>query len=379
MPSHTLKTLQDCKDFLSGVRLFGTGGGGHIESGMEMLTAALEEGHTLRWMDAADIPEGTYSCTPFASGSISEDTPRCLEDIDCLGERLGLQNKHGYRAIEVAVRELGDYAGVKIGAIVPVELGASNTPAPLVTGARLGIPVVDGDYSGRAVPQDMQTTYFLKGVKTYPAAIVDWWGNVIILKETVNAEMGERIGKLLSVASYGLVYCASILLTAQQTRDLVVPGTLTRSLELGRAIHRAVENRNNAVGAALEALGGWLLFKGEVIEKEWTDKDGVMVGTTRLRGIGENSGQRMEVWFFNENHVTWLDDRPYVCSPDLIILADPQTGEGYTNTDVKAGMPVVVLGAPGYELFRSAAGLAFFGPRYWGFGFDYTPIEALIA
>lgn len=379
MPSHSLKTLRDCQDFLSGVRLFGTGGGGNIQSGMEMLEAALEEGLTLRWIDVSEMPEDAYSCTPFASGSISEDTPQCLADIESLGDRLGLKNKHGYRAIEVAVKELEEYAGVKIGAIVPVELGASNTPAPLVTGARLGVPVIDGDYSGRAVPQDMQTTYFLKGIKSYPAAIVDWWGNVVILKEAVNAEMGERIGKLLSVASYGSVYCASILLSASQTRDLVVPGTLTRSLELGKAIHEAVESGGDLVDAALKLLDGWLLFEGEVIEKEWEDKDGVMVGTTHLKGFGKNAGQRMDIWFLNENHVTWLDGVPYACSPDLIILADPNTGEGYTNTDVSAGMRVVVLGAPGYQLFRSAKGLEFFSPRYWGFDFDYTPIEKLVA
>ena len=63
----------------------------------------------------------------------------------------------------------------------------------MVTAARMGIPLIDGDYSGRAVPEDMQTSYFLKGIKPYPAAIVDWWGNIIILKEAVSSQMVERI------------------------------------------------------------------------------------------------------------------------------------------------------------------------------------------
>lgn len=378
MPARTLKDEQDCKDFLSGLKLLGTGGGGSPASGMEMLAEALAEGLELSWIDAADLPEDAFSCTTFGSGSISEETPGTLEEIHALGKRLGIPVRFGYRAPEIAVQELERYAGVKIGAIVPVELGASNTPAPLVTAARLGIPLVDGDYSGRAVPQDMQTTYFLKGIPTYPAAIVDWWGNVLILKEAVTTEMGERIGKMLGVAAYGVVYFANMLLSAKDTRETVVPGTLTQSLELGRRVRRAREAGKDPIAEAVQALEGWELFRGVVTGKEWEDKAGVMVGTTHIEGTGNWSGHTLDVWFLNENHVSWLDGKPYVFSPDLIILANPETGEGYTNTEIKAGDAVAALGAKVYPLFRSELGLKYFGPRFWGFDFDYIPIEEVM-
>ena len=87
----------------------------------------------------------------------------------------------------------------------------------------------------------------------------------------------------------------------------------------------------------------------------------------------------MDVWFLNENHVTWLDGQPYVFSPDLIILADPLSGEGYTNTEIKTGDMVAVLGTKCFPLFRSELGLKYFGPRFWGFDIDYIPIEAVMA
>jgi len=378
MPSRTLKTEQDCQDFLTGLKLLGTGGGGSPASGMEMLAGALAEGLTIGWVDAADLPKDGYSCTVFGSGSISEDRPDSLEGIKALGQKLGIPVKFGFRAMEQAVRELGQYAGVRVGVIVPVELGASNTAGPLVTAARLGIPAVDGDYSGRAAPQDMQATYCVKGIKTYPAAIVDWWGDVLILKEAATAEMGERIGKQLSISSYGAVYIASILLDAQQTRETIIPGTLTMSLDLGRSVHQARESGKDPVQAAAKAMGGWRLFVGEVTGKDWSDKEGLMVGTTHIRGTGDFAGHTMDVWFLNENHVAWLDGKPYVFSPDLIIVADASTGEGYTNTEVKAGQNVAVLGAKIDPFFRSEAALKYYGPRYWGFDFDYIPIEAVI-
>ena len=378
MSTKTLRTEQDCLDFLTGLKLLGTGGGGSTSAGMEMLSTALAEGLTPSWVDAADLPDDVFTCTTFGSGSISEETPDSLEKIELLGQKLGLKNKYGYRAVEAAVRELSQYAGVKIGALVPVELGAANTPAPLVTGARMGIPVVDGDYSGRAVPEDMQTTYFLKGIKTYPAAIVDWWGDVVILKEAVNTEMGERMGKMLSVASHGVVYIAAILLSAQQTRDTIIPGTLTLSFNLGRAIRLARESGKDPITEAARMLDGWRLFTGEVTRKDWENKDGVMIGKTYIQGSVDFDGHTLEVWFLNENHVSWLDGKPYVVSPDLIILANPATGEGYTNTEIKAGDPVAVLGSKVYPAFRSKHALKYFGPRYWGFDLDYKPIEEVV-
>ena len=81
MPTRTLKTQQDCLDFLTGLKLMGTGGGGAPKSGLEMLEAALAEGLDLTWIDAADLPEDAYSCTVYGSGSISEGRPDTLEAI----------------------------------------------------------------------------------------------------------------------------------------------------------------------------------------------------------------------------------------------------------------------------------------------------------
>ncbi len=378
MPTRTLKTIEDCQDFLTGLKLMGTGGGGSPTTGLELLSKALAEGLELRWIDAADLPEDVYSCTTFGSGSISAGRPESEAEITQLGEKLGLENKFGFRAPEMAVRELAAYTGTQIGALVAVELGASNSPAPLVTAARMGIALVDGDYSGRAVPEDMQTTYFLKDIKTYPAVITDWWGDVLILKEASATQMGERMGKMLAIASHGVVFFASMLLSAKETRETVVPGTLTLSLELGKAVRQAREAGGDPIQAAAQKLEGWELFRGEVTGKEWEDKAGVMVGTTQLQGSGAWAGHSMDVWFLNENQVAWLDGKPHVFSPDLIILADPVSGEGYTNTEIKAGDPVAVLGARVYPAFRSPMGIQFFGPRYWGFDFDYVPIEEVV-
>jgi DUF917 family protein len=375
MPHGKLETLQDCEDFVRGCLFMATGGGGRVQWGMGMLKEALEEGVPLEWVDADDIPDDVWTVTAYGMGSIAPVSQETLDEI----ERLGLVNKFGDRSIEEAVKELGNYLGQPIGCLVAAELGAGNTPAPLVTGARLGIPVVDGDYAGRAIPDEMQGTPYLYGKQSWPFASVDQWGNVAIVKYTVSPHMLERIGKMLAVAAYGKTTMAATPLPGREMKEIVIRGTLSKCLALGRAMRRAREKREDPINAALEVSGGWHLFEGVVTRKEWEDRDGYMFGTTHIQGRGDYAGQTLEVWFKNENHVSWLNGEAWVCSPDLLTLVYKESGEGTSNTLIKEGDKVAAVGMKGLEAFRTEFGLnQASGPRYFGFDIDYVPIEDLV-
>ncbi len=376
MPHGKLQTIQDCKDFVSGCLFMGTGGGGGVDWGMKMLVDALADGIPLEWVDVDDIPDDVWTVTPYGMGSIAPTTPETLDEI----EAVGLVDKFGDRSMEEAVKELETYLDKPIGCIVAAELGAGNTPAPLVTGARLGIPVVDGDYAGRAIPDEMQGTPFLHGKNSWPFASVDHWGNISIIKFTVNPHMLERIGKMLAVAAYGHTTMAATPLPADEMKRIIVPGTLTKCLTLGKAMHAAREEGGDPIEAVLGVTGGWRLFEGIVTLKEWQDRDGYMFGTTHLEGTGSYAGRSLKVWFKNENHVSWLDGKPWVCSPDLVTLAYKDSGEGTTNTLIKEGDEIVAVGIKGLESFRTEFGLnEAAGPRYFGFDIDYVPIEEIMA
>ncbi len=375
MPYGKLETTQDCEDFVRGCLFMGTGGGGGVEWGMGMLKDALDDGVALEWVDVDDIPDDVWTVTPYGMGSIAPVSQETLDEI----ERVGLVNNFGDRSMEEAVKELEHYLDKPIRCIVAAELGAGNTPAPLVTGARLGIPVVDGDYAGRAIPDEMQGTPYLYGKHSWPFASVDQWGNVAIVKYTVNPHMLERIGKMLAVAAYGLTTMAATPLPANEMKEILVRDTLTKSLAIGRAMRQAREQEEDPIDAALAVTGGWRLFEGSVSGKEWEDRGGYMFGTTHIQGTGDYEGQTLDVWFKNENHVSWLNGEPWVCSPDLLTLAYKESGEGTTNTLIKEGDEVVAVGMKGLEAFRTEFGLnEASGPRYFGFDINYVPIEELV-
>ncbi|MCJ7623474.1 MAG: DUF917 domain-containing protein [Anaerolineaceae bacterium] len=374
MPYGRLENLQDCEDFVRGCLFMATGGGGSVEWGMSMLKAALEDGIKLEWVDKNDIPDDAWTVTPYGMGSTAPLSQETIAEI----EKVGLVDSLGHRSMEAAVKELGEYLGAPIGCLVAAELGAGNTPAPLVTGARMGIPVVDGDYAGRAIPDEMQGTPFLYGKHSWPFSSVDKWGNVAIVKYTVNPHMLERIGKMLAVAAYTGTTMAATPLPGNEMKEILVSGTLTKCLALGRVMRQAREAGRDPIEAALDATGGWRLFEGVVTSKDWEDRAGYMFGTTHIQGTGDYEGQTLDVWFKNENHVTWLDGKAWICSPDIVTLAY-KDGEGTTNTLIKAGDQVVAVGIKGLEAFRTEFGLnEAAGPRYFGFDIDFVPIEKLM-
>lgn len=375
MPHRTLTTRQDCEDFVRGCTIMGIGGGGRPEVGLKVLLDALEEGLPLEWIDVDEIDDDAWTASVYGMGSTAPVTPETEAEI----ERLGLKPLLAGREMETALQELADYAGVTLGAMVPVELGGSNTPAPLVAAANLGLPVVDGDYAGRAVPEEMQGTPYLYEKDSYPFASVDQWGDVCILKEAASPHTLERVGKMLSVAAYGSCYIASTLLTGKETKDIIIRDTLTYCLDLGSAVREARERGDDPVQAITDFTQGWLLFSGEVERKDWEDRDGYMYGTTWIKGSGKWASHSLRYWFKNENHISWLDDQPLVTSPDLIAVVDQGTGEGKINTYIDSGDQVAVIGIKGPEAFRSERGLGGAGPGYFGFDINYVPIEERMA
>ena len=375
MPSGKLRSPEDCEDFILGCLFLGTGGGGSPDWGRRMLKGALEDGITPEWVDASQIPDDVWTVTPYGMGSIAPVSPDTQGEI----ERLGLVRRFGDEAMAEVIKELGDYLGKPIGCLVAAEIGAGNSPAPLVTGARMGIPVVDGDYAGRAVPEEMQATTYLYGKNSWPVASVDKWGNVTIVKYAVSSHMFERIGKMLAVAAYGSTTMAGTPLLAREMKEVLVHGTLTKCLAIGQAMRKARTKGDDPINAALAVTGGWRLFEGSVTGKEWEDRGGYMFGTTHVKGTGDFEGQTLDVWFKNENHVSWLNGEPWICSPDLISLVDKDGGEGTTNSQIKEGDNVVAVGMKGLEAFRTEFGLnEAAGPRYFGFDIDYVPIEKLV-
>jgi DUF917 family protein len=368
-----LRTEEECADFVRGCTLLATGGGGPPERGMAMLLDQLATGRPAGWVDARGLPDDLYTLSVFGMGGRPPAGHPTAEELAAAG----LDQPRETNTTIAAIEALAAYAAVDVGVVVPIELGGSNTPGPLVAAAALGLAVPDGDYTGRAIPEITQVVPSLAGKASAPFATVDRWGNACILTQVTGDAMAERIGKLLSQAAFGGVSMAGFLMPAREMKEVLVHGTLSRCLAIGRAIRVARDARQDPVVAAARFVGGAVVFRGVVTANELDDSEGYRygIGTHRIRGAGAHEGMVCSIWYKNENHVCWLGGQPYATSPDLICIVDAETAEPMVNSAVAAGQRVAVVGIPAVDAYRSPAGIERLGPRHFGFDIDYVPIE----
>ena len=395
MASIVLTTIQECEDFVHGLTFLGTGGGGgQAERGIALLAKEMEAGHRIELLDIEDLPDEAWTITVAGMGGRPPAEGPDPEEL----ARIGLTEVkyEGFATLEAAVQELAQYAGGNVEAIVPIELGSWNTPAPIVVGLHLGIPTIDGDYAGRAIPEVTNLKPEIYGVPIWPVAFVDHWGNVCLLKKAVSTAMVDRIGRMLCRAAFSGVGIACYLLKAKEAKKFMVQRSLSKALAIGRARREALEegaddaddkahpkaHPRDPASAMAQAAKGWVLFRGIVEAAEWEDRgEGYMFGygTNRIEGLGEFESQSFSIWYKNENHISWLNGEPFVTSPDCIGVVDLETGEALTNSGIAPGQRVAVIGVKTLDpAYRTEKGLEILSPRHFGFDMDYVPIEKRI-
>jgi DUF917 family protein len=371
-----IKNQSQVEDLARGTTFFGTGGGGEPTQGVKALLSELEQGKEISLIDVQELNDMDLVACPFLMGSIAPMTKEKMKEMEFFGL---FKKTYDYKTMMArAVEELSNYTGKEIKAIVPIELGGANTAAAIAAASSLNLKIIDGDFAGRAIPEIPQTTPFLSGKTLCPISSVDEYGNICIIKNAINVLVAERIGKYLSAASFGVAAQCGFLMSGKDAKETVISKTVSECLEVGKFIRESRESGQNVLNLLVQKVNGWLLFKGIVVAKQTEDKDGYYWGVHTINGLDEFSGQTFKIWFKNENHISWKNDKPFVTSPDLIIVVEMNTGEPITNTNLKVNDHVGVIGIKAKEIFRTQKGLDILGPKHFGFDYSYKPIETLV-
>jgi DUF917 family protein len=378
MEKMKLESPQDCEDFLRGLCFMGAGGGGSPERGRRLLLEQLQRGRQISWVNPHTLPAEAWTATVAGMGGRAgpTDTREELAALGCTSEKHDALGR-----MVAAVQALEESAGVSVEAIVPVEIGASNVPAPIAAALELDVPLVDGDYAGgRAIPEVPQTIPEVLGTSVCPMSFVTRWGDVVVLEETVSTAMADRIGRKIIGAVYGGVGVSCYLLQVKEATRLMATGTLTQALRVGRAIREARESGSDPVAAAIGETSGQLLFVGEVTRSEISDEDPFAfgLGSHELRGLADFADHSFKIWYKNEYHASWIDGKSFVTSPDSLIMVHLSDGEPAISYDFHVGDQVAVVGRKAHDAHRTSRGIELLGPRHFGFDFDYVPMEERI-
>jgi len=204
--------------------------------------------------------------------------------------------------------------------------------------------------------------------------LVDEKGNVVML-DAVDNTWAEKIARVVTIRFGGTAWISLYPMHGRDVKKAGIPHTLSLARDIGRSVREARASKEDPVVAVLGITRGFRLFEGKIVDVERKTVSGFARGEARLEGINDSAGGSMLIQFQNENLVA-IRDGEIVCSvPDLISLLDVDTGLPITTEYLRYGFRVVVVGMPTNEKWRTPEGLEVVGPRYFGYEFDYIPLE----
>ncbi len=364
---------QALTDLCMGATVLGTGGGGSPELGIQLLEAALDAGKSIRLAAAGEVPDDRIVVMPSFVGSIA---PGAKDDRYRQAMREKILTSES--PLLVGLRMLEAHVGSAAFATLAVEMGGLNTAVAAVLGALAGLPFVDGAPIGRAKPERELGSYALLGIPLAPMALCDVWGNRALVIQTESLRAAEQIARALAVVGGGTVNVRCPL-PGKDLRRMVVGGTVSKSMTIGRRLREARATGRDPVEAIIQAADGTWLFQGKLSRLVWEDRGGFMWGDYWLQGAGRSEGHTLRIWLKNENEISWLDDQPFITTPDLLCAVEARTGEPFTNSALREGLEIVVFGIPADPLFRTPAGLGLTGPQHFGFDLAYRPMEEVLS
>jgi DUF917 family protein len=350
-------TETDIDRIALGAGILGTGGGGNPYLGMLMVKAQLRDGKTVRLIRPCDLADDAFV---LALGNIGAPTVG-IEKME--------EGDEGVRSLHA----LEQFTGRKVDAVIADEIGGSNGLAPMITAAKLGLPVIDADGMGRAFPEVQMTTFFIHGQASQPAVLADALGNVMIVTQATSPEMLEKLMRAGTVA----MGCTAHMTTAPMSGDFIrrygVPHTVSQAWTLGDTVINARAAKADPVEALIARAGGSLLMRGKVSDVGRRIAAGFVRGSLTLTGLEDFTGRQMVIDIQNEYLIATEGDRVLAMVPDLICIVDSETGRPITTEEQRYGLRVSVIAIPAPALLRSDIALRSVGPRAFGYDFDFVP------
>jgi DUF917 family protein len=331
-------TPQDVEPLLEGLAILGTGGGGSHDWGTAIMEHDFAVGRQPRIVNLDDIADDATVVSGGIMGSV-----KVLEAMGT--EQIMAHWEDRFELLE-GTRVMEGILGRPIDHVVPFEVGGLNTPVILSLGARMGIPIIDGDALGRSAPETQMTSFIGHGVLLTPMPLIDFQGNVVIVDRAADPTYADQLGRWVVTHGGGLGANNHYPMTGRQAKEAVVPGTISGALELGRQVLTARAEGRDPVQTVATALDGLLLFTGTVSSLAEEEKMGFYFTVATLTGVDGWTGQSAQLVIKNETMLLTVEDQIKAMFPDLVCLLEPGTGRGVMSVEIKPECGLPLSGCP---------------------------------
>ena len=357
--------VSDLNDLSAGAVFLATGGGGDPYVAKLVAQKALEEYGPASIVDPDEIEDDAFVVTIGGVGAPTASL-ELLPSLDDAGRALDAFQQH---------------VGRKVDAVVSFEIGGGNSLIPIIAAVEHGIPVVNGDGMGRALPEAQMMTYPISGVSPTPAVAVDFEGNVVTFS-TNSIFSYERQIRSLALTMGGMITACEHPMTGKQLKASIVPRTLSFSMKIGSVLR---EHRGSAhaiftplSAAFTDSIYGELqhLYTGKVVDSQRKIIGGFDIGEATIEAF-DSGVPAMTIDIKNEYLVARMGGAIVASVPDLISILDFETSTPINAERLRYGQRVSVYGVGCPDYYRTRQALNVVAPRCFGFDFDYVPIEKL--
>lgn len=314
--------VDDVPALAAGAGLLGSGGGGDVDLGSQMLRRQLQGGRKVRLISAGELAPATMVVHVGLAGApdVVAERPPGREDFT-----------NAVTALAGALRQ-------RVGAIGVIEIGGMNALTPFIAAQELGLPVVDGDLMGRAFPRISQTSLAVAGHPATPMAVVGPAGDSVII-DSPSIDAADRLMRANVAAMGGAALVALYPCRADTLAAVGLPGSVSACISLGRALAGA---SGSDMAVLAERLGGELLCEGRV--DEIRPRRGEVPGSLTL--TDRSSGRVLRLDMLDEYLNAAIDGLSCASAPDVLAVLDPVTFVPVPPGRVRSGQSIVLIRLP---------------------------------
>ena len=338
-----------------GASFLSTGGGGTRSAGLNLIESDIESGVQFQLASFDELEEDNFVVSPYYVGAVGQSSTSQSTTDTARG----------------ATRILRNYIGCKLGGIIAAELGGFATLGALHVAGLEGVPLVDADAAGRAAPDLQCSMFYVSGLSMTPFSVFTQQEDQLIVKEISSDAQAELVVRGIASVIGSSVGICDHPGRVREVKPASIWNTISKSIDIGKIV------QTGSVEDLLDFGLIYKLFRGVLKSSKYEIKEGFTYGYYVLEGTEEFVGKEMKVWFKNENLMSWIDDKVSVTSPDLITITSVDLIP--TSNPVKEeGGEYFVFGLPADSKWRTHKGLEVMSPRFFGFDYDYIPIEKVI-
>lgn len=346
-------------DLALGAKIMGGGGGGDPYLVELMAQEAIRTSGPVHVWAVEEVPDDALV---VAVGMMGGTT--------VLAERLP-SNREIVRVISTLER----YLDHPITALISIEMAGVNGVIPVISAARLALPLIDGDLMGRAFPGIHMTLAALAGLRATPMVIVDARGSQVIL-DTADNLTTEILARSIVMDMGGAAQFALYPMQGKQLCHIALSGSMSQIIHIGRSLHEAQDNSQDPILAIQRATQGRELFRGKVtdVQRHWQIGHDYVFGDASVEGEGVYMGQEMTLKFQNEYLLAVVGRHLVTSVPDNIVVLEARTANPIPPEFLISGVDLVAFGLPCAPRWRTPEGLSIVGPRTFGYDVDYRSI-----